>query len=124
VRYYINIFTYLYILIGNAMQEFIKTIGALNDETRVLFLKFLLINGKSCVCEFEASFSMLQPRISRHLKILKDAGFISSYRDGQRTYYKIEANTSLQENLLKEIEALKVELPKKICACDIEGKAS
>lgn len=106
------------------MEEFLKAIGALNDETRVLFLKFLLMNGKSCVCEFEASFSMLQPRISRHLKILKDAGFISSYREGQRTYYEIDPILDTHKNLLKEIETLKLELPKKVCACDIEGRAS
>ncbi|MFP4332241.1 MAG: ArsR/SmtB family transcription factor [Campylobacterales bacterium] len=104
------------------MDSFLKAIGALNDETRVLFLKFLIVYGKSCVCEFEESFSMLQPRISRHLKILKDAGFITSNKEGQRVYYFLNnTDSTLHKNLLKEVENLELSLPNKVCACDIQG---
>lgn len=106
-------------------ESFLRAVSALNDETRVRFLKFLLTYGKSCVCEFEESFSMLQPRISRHLKILRDAGFLRSSKEGQRVYYALAPATPMHERLLDELMALDAELPEKVCACDIEqGRAS
>jgi len=93
--------------------------SALNDESRVKFLKFFLIHGKSCVCELEESFSMLQPRISRHLKILKDAGFLVSSQEGVRVYYEIKPSSHLQQRLLEEINLLNLDIPHKIGACDI-----
>ena len=55
------------------MNTFLQTIGALNDETRLTILRFIDENGAVCVCDIEASFGMIQSRISRHLKILKEA---------------------------------------------------
>jgi len=57
------------------MEVFLKSVAALNDETRVLILRFLDKYGETCVCDMQASFDMIQSRLSRHLKILKDAGF-------------------------------------------------
>ena len=57
------------------MDNFLQTIGAINDETRVKILNLINIHGEVCVCDIENSFSMIQSRVSRHLKILKDAGF-------------------------------------------------
>lgn len=102
------------------MEEFLKSISALNDETRVLILKFLLINGKCCVCELEASLNMIQSRLSRHLKILKEAGFLSVKREGTWAYYYIEPQCELEKNLLLEVKNLNIELPQKINACEIK----
>ena len=33
------------------MDDFLKTVAALNDETRVLLLRFLDEHGESCVCD-------------------------------------------------------------------------
>ena len=102
------------------MEEFLKSISALNDETRVLILKFLLVNGKCCVCELESSLEMTQSRLSRHLKILKDAGFLSVIREGTWAYYYIKERSEIQKNLLNEIKSLNLNLPKKINACEIK----
>ncbi|MCG3714831.1 metalloregulator ArsR/SmtB family transcription factor, partial [Aliarcobacter butzleri] len=58
------------------MDVFLQTIGAINDETRVKILHFIDIHNEVCVCDIENSFSMIQSRVSRHLKILKDGGFL------------------------------------------------
>jgi len=60
------------------VDNFLQTIGAINDETRVKILNFINIHGEVCVCDIENSFSMIQTRVSRHLKILKDAGFLKN----------------------------------------------
>ena len=100
------------------MDIFLQTVSALNDETRVKIVKFLNIHGQCCVCDLETSFEMIQSRLSRHLKILKDAGFLKVERTGRWAYYSIR--TPLDEfrlNAIKEIMTLDLVLPelKKSC---------
>lgn len=101
------------------MDIFIKTVSALNDETRVKLLKFINIYGKCCVCDLEQSFDMIQSRLSRHLKILKEAGFLRVDREGRWAYYSLR--TPLDEyrtSCIKEIRTLDIELPNLIKACN------
>ena len=51
------------------MEVFLKSVSALNDETRVLILRFLDQYGETCVCDMQESLDMIQSRLSRHLKI-------------------------------------------------------
>ncbi|MDP1784178.1 MAG: metalloregulator ArsR/SmtB family transcription factor, partial [Sulfuricurvum sp.] len=64
------------------MEIFLQTAAALNDETRVRLLSFLNLHGPLCVCDLQESFGMIQSRLSRHLKILKEAGFLRVDRQG------------------------------------------
>ena len=73
------------------MEHFLRSIGALNDETRLKILNFITQNDEVCVCKIEEAFDMIQSRISRHLKILKDAGFLSVDRRGKWAYYRIKS---------------------------------
>ena len=61
------------------MDIFLKTTSAINDETRIKILNFIAVHHEVCVCELEEAFNMIQSRISRHLKILKEAGFLKLY---------------------------------------------
>lgn len=101
------------------MDIFLKTVSALNDETRVKLLKFININGKCCVCDLENSFEMIQSRLSRHLKILKEAGFLSLSREGRWAYYSVRSPLDEFRNAcIKEIMYLDITLPKLIKACE------
>ncbi len=94
------------------MDIFLKTISSLNDETRVQILRFIDINGEVCVCDIEKSFNMIQSRISRHLKILKEAGFLKVDRKGRWAYYSIRKPLDhFRQAVLKEISYLDIELP-------------
>ncbi len=107
------------------MDIFLKTIGAINDETRIKILKFIDINGEVCVCDIENSFDMIQSRVSRHLKILRDAGFLKVKRVGRWAYYSIRDPLDIfRQNILKEIGFLGIELPKlnKECTTNDTGK--
>lgn len=102
------------------MDIFLKTISSVNDETRINILNFININGEVCVCDIETSFEMIQSRVSRHLKILKEAGFLKVDRRGKWAYYSIR--TPLDEfrsSILKEISYLSLNTPKLIKGCDI-----
>jgi ArsR family transcriptional regulator len=101
------------------MDIFLKTASALNDETRIKILKFINIYGKCCVCDLENSFEMIQSRLSRHLKILKEAGFLRLEREGRWAYYSVR--TPLDEFRLaciKEIMTLQIDLPPLKKACE------
>ncbi len=100
------------------MQDFLQLSGAINDETRVRLLNFIDKNGEVCVCDIESSFLMIQSRVSRHLKILKEAGFLKVDRRGKWAYYSIKNPLDIfRESILKEISYLDIEVPllKKDC---------
>ncbi|MCG3668410.1 metalloregulator ArsR/SmtB family transcription factor [Aliarcobacter butzleri] len=94
------------------MDIFLQTIGAINDETRVKILHFINIHNEVCVCDIESSFSMIQSRVSRHLKILKDGGFLRVDRRGRWAYYSIRTPLDVfRQSILKEITYLNLEIP-------------
>ncbi len=100
------------------MKTFLKSIGALNDETRLTILRFIDENGAVCVCDIESSFGMIQSRISRHLKILKEAGFLKVERKGRWAYYSIRSPLdTFRQNVLKEISYLEMDIPKLKAGC-------
>ena len=67
------------------MEVFLKSVSALNDATRVLILRFLDFHGELCVCDLQNSLDMIQSRLSRHLKILKEAGFLRVERRDRKS---------------------------------------
>lgn len=94
------------------MDIFLKTTGALNDETRLRVLRFIDMNGKVCVCDIESAFEMIQSRISRHLKILKEAGFLKLEREGRWAYYSIRKPLDVfRQSILTEISYIEMNIP-------------
>lgn len=94
------------------MDIFLKSISALNDETRVMILRFLDEHGPLCVCDLQSSLGMIQSRLSRHLKILKEAGFLRVDRKGTWAYYAIRTPLDrFRTEALEEIRHLGIELP-------------
>lgn len=94
------------------MEIFLQTTAALNDETRVRLLAFLDIHGPLCVCDLQESFGMIQSRLSRHLKILKEAGFLRVERQGTWAYYSIRSPLDrFRLETLNEIRTLDLDLP-------------
>jgi ArsR family transcriptional regulator len=61
---------------------------AVGDPTRVAILE-RLARGERCVCDLTEELSAAQSRLSFHLKILKDAGLVSSRPAGRMTYYAL-----------------------------------
>lgn len=94
------------------MDLFLKSVSSLNDETRVILLRFLDEYGETCVCDMQTSLDMIQSRLSRHLKILKDAGFLRVERKGTWAYYSIRSPLDrFRSEALEEIRHLEIELP-------------
>ena len=70
------------------MSDIVTIFKALADETRVRVLK-LLGNGELCVCEIAAALDLDQPRLSFHLRILKEAGIILDRRQERWIVYRL-----------------------------------
>lgn len=61
---------------------------ALGDPTRLRALLLLEHNGELCVCELTHALAISQPKVSRHLAILRDAGIVADRRLGHWVYYR------------------------------------
>jgi DNA-binding transcriptional ArsR family regulator len=73
------------------------TFAALADPTRRAILA-RLAQGEATVTELAHPFAMSQPAISRHLKVLEQAGLISRGRDAQRRPRRLEPAPLAQAN--------------------------
>lgn len=67
------------------------TFAALADPTRRAILR-RLTNGEASVTQLAKPFAMSQPAISKHLKVLEQAGLISRRRSAQRRPCRLEAS--------------------------------
>jgi ArsR family transcriptional regulator len=95
------------------MENFLQTVSALNDETRVLIIRFLDEYGPLCVCDLQNSLDMIQSRLSRHLKILKEGGFLRVKRKGTWAYYEIRSPLDrFRIEAIEEIKHLDIKLPR------------
>lgn len=74
----------------DAPAQLDATFQALSDPTRRAILARLAL-GEASVMELAEPFAISQPAISKHLKVLENAGLISRGRDAQRRPCKLEA---------------------------------
>ena len=61
----------------------------LSDDTRLRSLFLMQQGGELCVCELVHALEVIQPKISRHLAALRDAGVVIDRRQGQWIYYSL-----------------------------------
>ena len=76
------------------MQNLIRAMKALCDETRLRILNILLEKEECCVCEIMQALDISQSRASRNLGMLQDAGFLKSSRQGAWVFYSIDRQTA------------------------------
>lgn len=61
----------------------------LADRTRLRCLALLRVEGSLCVCELTHALEMSQPKVSRHLAMLRDGGLVEDERRGQWVHYRL-----------------------------------
>ena len=74
---------------GNILSEMETFFLALADKTRLRLLN-LMREDEVCVCYFTEVLGISQPKISRHLAYLRNAGIVSARREGKWMNYKID----------------------------------
>ena len=84
-------------------MEQVETFRLLSDETRLRTLALMVSEKEVCVCELVESMELSQPKISRHLSALRDAGLVEGRRDAQWIFYRINPSLAGWQN--RAIEA-------------------
>ncbi len=91
-------------------QPHANLLKALSHSTRLAILD-VLRDGEQCVCHLEDTLDLPQAYVSQQLKILKEAGLLSSRREGLNLYYRIARPQVFR--LLDELPALTGVQPRK-----------
>ncbi len=102
------------------MKEFVRLMKALSDPNRVKIITMLGVR-ELCVCELTALLGVAQPTVSKHLRILEDAGLVSFRKEGNWIIYRLNADQDQARTMLglvgqwlgkaPEIEGLRQRLP-------------
>lgn len=70
-------------------EDPVKIFKALADDFRLAALLLIREQGALCVCELTGAFDVPQPKVSRHLAILREAGLVAAERRGSWIYYSM-----------------------------------
>lgn len=81
-----------------------KVFKALADPLRLQIIEFLR-EGEKCVCEIFPYLEIVQPLVSRHLRILKNCGLVRDRKEGNRRFYSVT-----DPDIFRVIDALAPEL--------------
>jgi ArsR family transcriptional regulator len=67
----------------------------LADATRLHLMLMITREQELCVCELTCALEASQPKISRHLAMLRQCGLLADRRQGQWVYYRLHPNLPL-----------------------------
>ena len=77
---------------------------ALSDPIRLKMVKMVLKHGELCVCNFLDYFNLSQPRISFHLRILRESKIFKARKDGRWVYYSLNKDNEGLNRVLPLID--------------------
>lgn len=98
-----------------AVEELSKVLKVLGDPTRLTMLKQMEV-GEQCACSFVDCFDISQPAISRHLKMLRQAGLLLERRDKQWIHYRLNETSPFYPLVMELLANLETVGP----SCDCE----
>jgi len=84
-------------------EQFALAFKALSNPVRLQIIDLISQGGgQICGCDIERHFDLTQPTISHHLKVLRDAGLISSEARGVSVFHRLNSSmlTALQGLLM------------------------
>ena len=74
----------------------IRLLSALADPTRLAIVRELAASNETCACDFTATCDVGQPTVSHHLRVLREAGVVTSERRGQWIYYRLAPDVAVR----------------------------
>jgi ArsR family transcriptional regulator len=93
----------------DAATEVAAKFKALSDPVRLHLLSLVASHagGEACVCDIASGVPVSQPTVSHHLKVLRDAGLLTSQRRASWVYYAVvpETLTALSSLLRTGVDA-------------------
>ena len=95
----------------------VRLFHALSHELRLDAIE-LPRDGDRCVCELTDELDIAQPRLSWHLKTLKDAGLVTDRREGRWVYYALNRGAFEEaETVLARLKPSARRLPTRSSYC-------
>jgi ArsR family transcriptional regulator len=85
-----------------AMEETLAQLRAAAEPTRLRLLA-LCARGALCVTDLCAALGQSQPRLSRHLKLLVEAGLLERMPEGSNVYFSLAARADLARAILARL---------------------
>ncbi len=70
-------------------EEVAVMFKALGDPVRLRLVSLIAGRAEVCVCDLTGEFSVGAPTISHHLRVLREAGLVTSERRGTWVYYSV-----------------------------------
>ena len=67
----------------------IRLLSALADPTRLAIVRQLARDTETCACDLTDCCDVGQPTVSHHLRVLREAGVVTSERRGQWIFYRL-----------------------------------
>lgn len=67
----------------------VRLLAALADPVRLSIVRQLAVGDAICACDFTESCGVTQPTVSHHLKVLREAGIVTSARRGSWVWYRL-----------------------------------
>lgn len=74
---------------------------ALADVNRLRILHLLMLEKELCVCDIERVLAVPQARVSRHLTILRNSGWVAARREGRWMHYRLTDNAPRKRDLAR-----------------------
>lgn len=103
-----------------SLDSLLNVFRAIGEETR-LRIAALLLHGELTVSELTQILGQSQPRVSRHLKIMADAGLVERHREGSWIFYRAaSANGSASASAVELMVADLAESSDRVVARDRE----
>jgi ArsR family transcriptional regulator len=93
----------------NQYVRMAKVFRALSDPKRVKIVDMLSC-GEMCGCVLLKCFEITQPTLAHDMKVLSEAGIVTSRREGKKTYYAL--NRELLEKVSVRLREMLKEEPK------------
>ena len=109
----------------------IQLFKILADETRLGIVLLLSELGELCVCDLCTALDQSQPKISRHLALLRESGLLLDRKQGKWVHYRLSphipawAAKIIEQTRLSQLDDVQA-IARKLAAanCSAEGKAS
>lgn len=84
----------------DVIPDSVALLKGISDPTRLRIMALLVRTGELCVCQIQGALGENQYKISRHLKILRNAGWVEEQRRGRWIYYVAASRLSKFYNKL------------------------
>jgi ArsR family transcriptional regulator len=69
-------------------------LAALADPIRLAIVRQLAADNEVCACNLDVCRTVRQPTVSHHLRVLREAGVVTSERRGTWIYYRLAADAA------------------------------